>query len=140
MFIAGGIGIVPAYSMIKDALQKNLLHKIFLFYSNRLPEGAPYLNELQNLAKQNPSFTLIATMTVPENSVPTWKGETSFINRAKLDRYVDDLRSPIYYVAGLPEMVNAMQAVLTEVGVNKDNICAEELAGFKMDHNKEIPD
>lgn len=57
-FIVGGICIVPAYSMIKNAIQRELPHKMFLFCSNRRPEDAPYLNELQNLAKQNPSFIL----------------------------------------------------------------------------------
>ncbi len=137
VFIVGGIGIVPAYSMIKDAVQRKLPYKMFLFYSNRRPEDAPYLNELQNLAEQNLSFMLIATMTELEKSSHVWQGETRFINRAMLERYVEDLRSPIYYVAGLPEMVNAMQAVLAEVGLNKDSIRAEEFAGFKMNHKEE---
>lgn len=137
VFIVGGIGIVPAYSMIKDAVQRKLPHKMFLFYSNRRPEDAPYLKELQNLARQNPSFRLIATMTQPEKSAQAWQGETGFIDRAMLEKYVDDLRSPIYYVAGLPEMVNAMQAVLAEVGMNKDDIRAEEFAGFEMGHTAE---
>ena len=137
VFIVGGIGIVPACSMIKDAIQRKLPHKMFLFYSNRRLEDAPYLNELKNLARQTPTLKLIATMTKPEKSAQAWQGETGFINRTMLEKYVDDLRSPIYYVAGLPEMVNAMQAVLAEVGVSKDNIRAEEFAGFKMDHNGE---
>src|SRR6266496_6847781 len=115
VFIVGGIGIVPAYSMIKDALQRKLPHKIFLFYSNRRPEDAPYLNELQNLPKQSPSFMLIATMTEPEKSAQAWQGETGSINRDMLEKYVSDLLSPIYYIAGLPEMVNAMQTVLAQV-------------------------
>jgi len=75
-------------------------------------------------------------MTRPEGSAQTWQAETGFIDRSMLEKYVDDLRSPIYYVAGLPEMVNTMQAVLAEVGVNKDNIRAEEFAGFKMGYSK----
>jgi ferredoxin-NADP reductase len=138
VFIVGGIGIVPAYSMIKNAIQTKLPHKMFLFYSNRRPEDAPYLNELQKLAEQNPSFILIATMTEPEKSAQTWQGETGFINRVIFEKYVDDPRSLIYYVAGLPEMVNAMQAVLAEVDVNTEDIRAEEFAGFNIGHNEEI--
>jgi ferredoxin-NADP reductase len=137
VFIVGGIGIVPAYSMIKDAIQRNLPHKMFLFYSNRRPEDAPFLAELQDLAKQNASFKLIATITEPERSAQSWQGETGFINRAMLEKYVDDLKSPIYYVAGLPDMVGAMQTVLAEVGVSNDNIRAEEFAGFEMGHDEE---
>jgi len=137
VFIVGGIGIVPAYSMIKDALQRQLPRKMFLFYSNRRPEDAPYLAELQNLASQNPSFQLIATITKPEQSAQVWQGETGFIDRAMLEKYVDDLQSPMYYIAGLPELVNAIQALLAEAGVHKDNVRAEEFAGFTMDHKAE---
>src|SRR5712691_3766709 len=49
VFLIGGIGIVPAFSMIKDAIERELPHKILLFYSNRRPEDAPFLDELQNL-------------------------------------------------------------------------------------------
>ncbi len=78
-------------------------------------------------------------MSVPENSAQTWQGETGFIKRTLLKKYVNDLRSPIYYVAGLPEMVNAMQAVLADVGVNKDNIRAEELLDSQWITAKKSP-
>ncbi len=124
--------------MIKDATERKLLHKIVLFYSNRRPEDAPFLAELQNLAEQNTSFKLIATITEPEKSAQSWQGETGVIDRAMLEKYLDDLKSPIYYVAGLPDMVGAMQTVLAEeLGVSKDNIRAEEFTGFEMGHDEE---
>ncbi len=135
VFLIGGIGIVPAFSMIKDATERKLPHKIFLFYSNRRPEDAPFLGELENLAKQNPAFKLIATMTRPEKSAKTWRGETGYIDHSMLERYVDDLQSPIYYLAGLPEMVNAMKIVLKDSGVNEENRRAEEFSGFIMHLN-----
>jgi ferredoxin-NADP reductase len=139
VFIVGGIGIVPAYSMIKDALQRKLAHNLILFYANRRPEDAPYLKELQTLAKENPNFKLVATMTEPEKSVKAWKGETGLINRAMLDKYLDGLKSPIYYESGLSEMVKAMQAVLADAGVPKDNVRAEEFGAFMTAHASERP-
>lgn len=53
---------------------------------------------------------------------------------ASKTRYVDDLKSPIYYIAGLPEMVSAMKTVLKDSGVSADHIRAEEFSGFSMDH------
>lgn len=132
VFIIGGIGIVPAFSMIKDAVERKLPHKILLFYSNRQPEDAPFLEELKNLAKKNSSFKLIATITEPEKSAKSWRGETGFIDQAMLTKYVDDLESPIYYIAGLPEMVSAMKTMLTSAGVNEDSIRAEEFTGFNL--------
>ena len=132
VFVVGGIGIVPAYAMIKDATERELPHKLFLFYSNRRPEDAPYLAELQAFAKKNPNFTLIATMTEVEKSAEEWQGETGVINRALLGKYVRDLQAPFYYAAGLPEMVSAMKAVLVDAGVSEDNIRAEEFTGFNL--------
>lgn len=132
VFLIGGIGIVPAFSMIKDATERKLPHKIYLFYSNRRPEDAPFLDELEKLAKQHPTFKLIATMTDPEKSAKSWQGETGKIDPAMLKKYVGDLDSSIYYIAGLSEMVNAMKRLLKDSGINKDNIRAEDFSGFKM--------
>ncbi len=132
VFLVGGIGIVPAFSMIKDAVERKLSHKIFLFYSNRRPEDAPYLTELQNLAKQHPFFTLIATMTEPEKSKKSWHGETGYIDQAMLNRYINNLNLPIYYIAGLTGMVNAMKTLLKDIGINENNIHSEDFSGLKM--------
>jgi ferredoxin-NADP reductase len=134
VFLVGGIGIVPAFSMIKDAIERKLPHKIFLFYSNRRPEDAPFLDELEFLAKKHPSFKLIATMAKPETSAKSWRGEAGHMNHSMLKRYIDNLQSPIYYIAGLPEIVGAMRRLLTDSGVNENNMRAEEFSGFTMDH------
>jgi ferredoxin-NADP reductase len=135
VFLIGGIGIVPTFSMIKDAMERKLSHPLFLFYSNRRPEDAPFLDELEKLAKQNPSFKLIATVTKPEKETSSWRGETGYIDHSMMKRYIDDLESPMYYIAGLPEMVSAMKTLLTDSGVSEDNIRAEEFSGFIMGHH-----
>jgi ferredoxin-NADP reductase len=132
VFLIGGIGIAPAFAIIKDALARNLPHPLFLFYSNRRAEDAPFLDELEQLARHHPSFTLIPTLTAPETSATSWHGETGRIDQAMIKRYAGDLASPIYYIAGLPEMASAMKAVLTNAGVSEDQIHVEEFSGFIM--------
>ncbi len=132
VFLVGGIGIIPAFSMIKDAIERKLPHKIFLFYSNRRPEDAPYLEELGQLAKQNPSFELIATMTKSGESAQVWQGENGYIDQAMLKKYVNDFNPPIYYIAGLSNMVNAMKKLLKDIGINEGNIRSEDFSGVKM--------
>ena len=136
VFLIGGIGIVPAFSMIKDALERKLPHPLFLFYSNRRVEDAPFLEELEQLARQHPSFTLIATLTEPEKEASSWWGETGHIDLSMIKRYVDDLTSPVYYIAGLPEMVSAMKIMLANSGVRAKNIRAEAFTGFVMGQHK----
>jgi ferredoxin-NADP reductase len=132
VFIVSGIGIVPAYSMIKDALERKLAHKMLLIYSNRHPEVAPYLSELEDMARKNPSFSLVATMTEPEDSKTKWQGTIGLIDEAMLKKHVSDLQAPIYYLAGMPKVVDAMKALLDRLAVNSDKIRAEEWSGFKM--------
>ena len=44
VFLAGGIGITPFRSMLVHATREKLPHRLFLFYSNRRPEDAPFLS------------------------------------------------------------------------------------------------
>ncbi len=130
VFLAGGIGITPFRSIVFHAAEKKLAHRILLFYSNRSPEDAPFLDELQALGKANPNYTLIASMTEMTKSHGSWKGETGQIDKAMLSRYLKDAVSPIYYVAGPPEMVKGLHTMINAAGVDDDDIRAEEFAGY----------
>jgi ferredoxin-NADP reductase len=130
VLLAGGIGITPFRSMVFCAAEEKLPRRIFLFYSNRRPEDAPFLVELQALQKENPNYTLIATMTAMAKSHRTWNGETGPIDQKLLSRYLKDAISPIYYVAGPPEMVKGLETMLHAAGVDDSDIRAEEFAGY----------
>src|SRR5712692_1601326 len=74
VFLAGGIGITPFLSIVRQADHDRLLHKLYLFYSNRRPEDAPFLEALQMLEKSNPNFKLIGTMTEMSQSRRNGRG------------------------------------------------------------------
>jgi len=69
-------------------------------------------------------------MTQMEKSSREWLGETGFISKAMLLKYIDDLKLPIYYIDGPPAMVNAMRKILNEAGVDDDNIRTEEFSDY----------
>ncbi len=54
VFLVGGIGITPFRSIILDATRSKLAHKMYLLYSNRRPEDAAFLDELQRIEQDNP--------------------------------------------------------------------------------------
>lgn len=137
VLLAGGIGITPFRSIVKNAAKEKLPHRIFLFYSNRRPEDAAFLEELQALEPQNANYKLIATMTEMEKSSGSWKGEVGMIDYKMLDRHLKPAASaqwytagPIYYVAGPPQMVRDLQAMLTNAGVDTDDVRIEEFSGY----------
>ncbi|MBO0861560.1 MAG: FAD-dependent oxidoreductase [Chloracidobacterium sp.] len=130
VFLAGGIGITPFRSMLWQATEQKLPHRLWLFYSNRRPEDAAFLEELQELEEENPNYNFIGTMTEMAGSNRVWRGETGFINQEMLTKSIGDLAAPIYYVAGPPAMVAVMQEMLIGAGVDNDNVRAEEFAGY----------
>jgi ferredoxin-NADP reductase len=130
VMLCGGIGITPFRSIIVSATENKLPHRIFLFYSNRRPEDAPFLEELLALEKQYPRFTLIGCMTEMERSRRRWDGERGKINCQMLEKYLGRLPSAIYYITGPPGFVGGMRKMLADSGVDDDDVRAEEFGGY----------
>jgi ferredoxin-NADP reductase len=130
VFLAGGIGITPFRSIVFRAAKEKLPHQIFLFYSNRRPEDAPFLDELQALEQENPNYNLVASMTEAAKSHQSWHGEVGRIDREMLLRHLKDAASPIYYIAGPPEMVKGLHTMINQAGIDDDDIRTEEFDGY----------
>ncbi|GAA0447343.1 ferredoxin--NADP reductase [Lentibacillus halophilus] len=128
VFVIGGIGITPVRSMIAEALHKQTDHPITLFYSNKTPDNAPFLSELEEMAQKHDHFTLIPVMT--GDDIGEWSGETGHIDEAMLKRHVTDVANPIYYLSGPSDMVQDMYELLEDAGANEDNIRMEEFSGY----------
>src|SRR5262249_54271965 len=130
VFLAGGIGITPFFSIVQNARRTRLPHQLYLFYSNHGPEDAPFLTTLPGLAEQNPNFHFIPTMTDMAKSKMEWRGERGTIDREMLEHHLPSLQGPIYYIAGPPGMVTAMRQMLTKAGADEDDIRTEEFDGY----------
>jgi ferredoxin-NADP reductase len=130
VFLAGGIGITPFLSIARQADHDRLSHKLHLFYSNRRPEDAPFLDVLQMLERTNPNFQLVCTMTEMSKSKKAWKGETGQIREEMLSRHLATLQGPIYYIAGPPAMVAGLRKMLVAASVDEDDIRTEDFAGY----------
>jgi ferredoxin-NADP reductase len=130
VFLAGGIGITPFRSMVLRAAQDRLPHRLFLFYSNRYPEATAFLDELTDLEKQNPNYKLIAMMDEAGKSQRKWNGEMGHINEPMLTKYLKNLEGPVYYLAGPPGMVTALQKMLNEASIDDDDIRSEAFSGY----------
>lgn len=130
VFLAGGIGITPFRSILLRFVREELPHRLFLFYSNRRPEDAPFLQELEALQRKTPSCTFVPTMTDTSRPDCSWKGETGRIDQAMLAKHLKRAASPIYYLAGPPGMVRGLRTMLNEADVGDDDIRTEEFAGY----------
>ena len=118
VFIAGGIGITPFMSIVRNAVEECLKHPMALVYSNRRARDAAYLDELRSIE----NLRLVATLTEEGGG---------FVDAAMIRRAAEGLPAPIFYVAGPPAMVEAMKAVLEKAGVEDTDVRSEEFFGYE---------
>jgi ferredoxin-NADP reductase len=130
VFLAGGIGVTPFLSMSRQAAHDRLARDIWLFYSNRRPEDAAFLDELAALPRRNPRYHFVGTMVEMAKSSRPWSGETGFLDRVMLERHLKGLAAYVYYTAGPPGLVEAMQKMLIGAGVAEDVIHTDEFFGY----------
>jgi NAD(P)H-flavin reductase len=131
VLVAGGIGITPFRSMVKHATERSLPHRLTLIYSNRTPQDAPFLEELQTWAQQNPNVRFVPTMTQPEQAKVPWHGRTGYIDGAFISEVVEDREHSLVYAAGLPGMVGGVARALAEAGLSEDQVRTEEFDGYE---------
>jgi ferredoxin-NADP reductase len=129
VFFAGGIGITPFRSIIKDATERKLPHAVTLFYSNRTPDSTAFLPDLEGWAQQNPRLSLVPTIT-DDVDIHTWKYQKGMIDAAFLNGKIQPDARAIYYIAGPPPFVTAMRGALEQLGADPDDIRTEEFAGY----------
>jgi ferredoxin-NADP reductase len=120
VFIAGGIGITPFMSMLRQAAHDRLDQRLLLLCSNRRAEDTPFLAELQALERQSDNFRLLARMT----------DRDGFVDEKAIKQFVGDAAAPIHYLAGPPAMVDAMKALLRGAGVSDADVRSERFYGY----------
>jgi ferredoxin-NADP reductase len=128
--LTGGIGITPFRSILIEAIRGGgLPYPVVVFYANRRPRDAAFLDELRELAAQDVNLTFIPTMSGLESGDP-WMGERGHIDASMLARHLDGVTNAVYYLTGPPGMVHGLRVMLVEAGVDEDDIRTEEFTGY----------
>lgn len=118
--IAGGSGMAPIWSIIRDMKDRKIERETTYFFGARSQADLFYLEELRRLEKVLPWFTFIPALSAePENS--DWKGERGLITDV-VSRHFPDCSRHEAYLCGSPGMIDACVAVLTKAGMPEDKI------------------
>ena len=128
VLIAGGMGITPFRSMIRDAEQSGSGRKLLLFYADENPRRAVFLRELQELAQElaGEGLRIVPVLADPEGT----GAEPGRLSGETLRRYIPDLGAPSFYLAGSPEMVLDLREELSRLGADDDRVFSEEISGY----------
>lgn len=117
--IAGGVGIAPFRSMIKEMYDTNSSNEITLIYLNQ-NENFLFKNELNTWKKQLSNLNIIYIVTRDFNRKKREKLILSSIKTA----------SDNFYISGPPTMVEANEHLLIDTGVNLRNIRIDSFGGY----------
>jgi ferredoxin-NADP reductase len=128
--LTGGIGITPFRSILLETIRGGgLPYAVVVLYANRRPQDAAFLDELRALAEQDTNLRFVPTMSGLDAS-DTWEGERGHIDASMLGRHLEGLKNAIYYLTGPPGMIQGLRTMLTEAGVDEDDIRTEEFTGY----------
>ena len=132
--LTGGIGITPFRSILVEAASGGergggLPYPVFVFYANRRPEDAAFLEEIRELAESDPNLTFVPTMSAIAADEP-WEGERGRIDGEMLERHLGGVGGAIYYLTGPPGMVQGLRRMLVDSGTDEDDIRTEEFTGY----------
>jgi ferredoxin-NADP reductase len=130
VFLAGGVGIAPFLSVLREVAVGEGALEATLFYSNRRPEDAAYLEELCVLSTRIAGFQCIPTMTRMWESVRSWPGETERLSAAMLARHLPTLVGPRYYLAGSTTFISWLCQDIERAGVPGGDIRIEMYTGY----------
>lgn len=128
VFLAGGIGITPVRSILRQAEHDRDPRDFRLFYSNYRPEDTAFLDELRTFPSI--AYHPVFTMTDAERSVCSWDSERGFVCDAMLKKYLPDRDAPLYYLVGTPGFTRAMEALLATYGITGDRIKQDPFVGL----------
>jgi glycine betaine catabolism B len=126
VMIAGGIGITPFRSIIKELASSNNLNDVHLIYGNRAPENVAFLDEMVKLEEVNPSFKLTATF----NPV--------IINAELVESVTGGLFGKVYMISGLEKMVESIKHSLIEAGVEESAVRIDDFGGYDWHLDKPV--
>lgn len=126
VFLAGGIGITPFYSIIKDCFKNQKNKNIILFYSNKTKADAVFLNELEGLENSWGNFKMISAFTRSEEKISGVKNqEIERIGVDMLKKYLKVLDGKYYFICGSIGFVRDLWKELKENGISEDFIRVE---------------
>jgi len=127
VFIAGGIGVTPYRSMIKYLLDNNQRRDITMFYSAKTDKDLVY-RELFERARQKLHIKTI--YTINEATTASSFIKTGLITSELMKSEVPDYRERLFYISGTHVMVEAMRAMLLEIGVTRNHIKTDFFPGY----------
>ena len=124
VFIAGGTGYSPMKSMLESAFHAGIKGRIHLFLGAQQVCDLYHHQYLLQWQQKQPNFYY--TPVIAEQT-QDWQGDRGFPHLVAIDKYLDELQSKDFYIAGSEAMVMAVYKELLDKGVDENQIFSDIL-------------
>lgn len=124
VFMAGGVGLAPFISMIRDKLSEaaSQRQKIVLFYGVRTEADIIYRQELDSIKE-----SWFAKVYVLSNHGSDFAaGEAGQINQKIIEKYVPNTANSLFYICGPELMKRSLKKILAKLSVSRQKIMIED--------------
>ena len=123
VFIAGGVGITPLMSSIRYLTDQSWPGEIHLIYACARADAVIFREELKYLRRRHPK--LHVTITLSHEESPAWTGPKGYVTKELLLEAVPDINTRRVHLCGPPPMMDAVKALLAEIGVPAEQVKTE---------------
>jgi ferredoxin-NADP reductase/Na+-translocating ferredoxin:NAD+ oxidoreductase RnfD subunit len=133
--IAGGIGITPFISQLRDLENKQEHRNITLFYCVRGFADIAYVEEIKNIINTDKINLRIVFVVGEENksleeSYKNFFYEYGFLKMEILNKYLQNLTNTQFYISGPNSLVDMLKTALHTSKVSNNNIHTDYFPGF----------
>ncbi|HMP75521.1 MAG TPA: NADH:ubiquinone reductase (Na(+)-transporting) subunit F [Kiritimatiellia bacterium] len=129
VYIGGGAGMAPLRSHIFDLFHtKKTTRKVSFWYGARSLREMFYEDEFYAIEKNFPNFKFNVALSEPQPE-DNWTGYKGFIHQVVLENYLKQHPDPTeieFYLCGPPPMIAAVNKMLFDMGVEKEQIAYDE--------------
>ena len=123
VLISGGVGITPMMSIARYLTDRSWDGDIFFVSGYGRPADRIFAKDIAKLQRRNPKLHVVVTV---DNAAGTdWKGSVGPISKGLLTESIPDIGSRRIHVCGPSPMIDAVKAILAELGVPSDQVKTE---------------
>lgn len=114
VFIAGGCGITPFISMLRDITERGLPINVWVIFGCLTEKDILFRNELEDIASRRSNIKVKFILSEPE---PDWKGACGFITKNEILDFISTIEDKYFYVVGSLNMYQFIQGELKAIDI-----------------------
>ena len=133
VLIGGGVGVTPMAAILDDLAQRKAITHVSALFAFRREDEVLFGRDTAQWRAAIPQLDL---HVVVSDSTSDWSGESGRIDAAMLSRLVPDISKAQVHVCGPEGLMDALIAILPDLGVEPDAIRTEKFTAGTRDENQ----